>query len=174
MIIAKDKEYLLESALWLVFDPWCTQQQIDQDVTGWLLAELTNNDIINNYFAEQIYVYLEQKYSVKHKAIAISEEDIYIHSGIHSLFENWRNLNSVEKIKSYMHQHQLSDIVICGFHHGICTINRPWGAKQMRHHYNVYLKRDITCCLTILNTLKNIESIHKSDTLSEEMFTAII
>ena len=170
MIIAKDKKYLLKSALWLVFDPWKRQRDDREPDT----VDLQNTDVINNYFAEQIYAYLTQRYAVDHKAIAISYSEISAHDGIHPLFADWNNLNNVEKIDEYMLNNQLTDLVICGFHHGMCTLYRPYGARYMRFKYNVYLKRDLTCCLTTSDTKNNIYYLDKNDQMSRKMFKEII
>lgn len=113
-------------------DPWYPHPY-DQD-----LLLFPNIDEVNAVMIEKILDYLPH---LRHPVVSVATK-FSVHPKLTHL-ENMRN--DCRRARDYMSEHDLSDIVYLGFHHGYCIITKPDGAGQMRRWYRCWLKRDLAC-----------------------------
>jgi hypothetical protein len=133
MVIHPDHKFLIDSALWVVIDPWDLQPGLDPD---------HRINYINNYYCAMIDYYLN-KFVIKHKCISLDEEK-YTRS---SYFKTYSNMTLREQIIDYLSKYQLQNVVYTGFHNGLCIIDKDTGVKSIKKDANVYIKKDLVCTL---------------------------
>lgn len=97
----------------------------------WLSAETIR-------VSDKIAAYVEQ---VSHRAVVVPAWCQCI-----EVFSTWNNITTQSDLVDYMEQQGLTNIVYCGFAHGICIIseqNVGMKAVSKLNKYRLYLKHDL-------------------------------
>ncbi|MDA8842074.1 hypothetical protein N9N08_00180 [bacterium] len=136
-----DLKELQRSALWLIIDPWATSPNPEDN------RREPNLDILNEIVLTKIIDYLPK---LNHVAVSCGPT-------IHPLVKHIINLDygssdqsgprqdKFQALIEYTEKNDIKDIVYVGFHHGMCIINRPIGAKNLSlcTDLRLYIKRDL-------------------------------
>ena len=136
------EEWLRQNALWVIVDPWHHQP------TDKYKKRTPNIDCHNEVTIKKILHVLP---NIKHTYISVpydTGEPMFEALTPHPLMAHLPNLhNSFANLHLVMKRLKLNDIVYCGFHYGICIIDRPVGAKIMSKYYNIWYKKDLCSLL---------------------------
>jgi len=133
MYLHSDFENLTHDALWLVMDPWKQQPKVEPS---------HRINYINNYFCAFIAYSLDH-YKITHKCISL-DENRYVRS---EYFLGFNNIFDEHLLEDYLDDNGLDKVVYTGFHNGLCIVDNPTGAKNVRKFATTYAKKDCICTL---------------------------
>lgn len=129
-----DLEYLHKNALWMIMDawyphPWPHDVKEDPEIDQ-------RSDVMANRIAD----YLPNLKHVKNSC----PDRFPIHPKLAHI-ENYANEASGDiRVREYMQENQLKDIVYIGFHLGRCILHKETGAINMqRFNYRLWMKDDL-------------------------------
>lgn len=123
---------LSKQALWLVMHPAKSLDWETDQLFPWVRAEMIR-------MSEKIAWYLD---GVTHRAISVADWCTPLKE-----FSHWNNFSEQEHLIAYCNEHEIREIVYCGFHHGVCMLSDT--AVGMRTigslgKYQLYLKHDLS------------------------------
>ena len=132
-------DFLHLHALWLIMDPWLPHPW-PRDRQRWPHIDQHNQKTI-----DAIVDYLPR---LRHVAVSVSMK-YSVHPALHHLPNTQ---NRLEHLDAMMQQHRITDLVYTGFHWGICMLNKPDGAVNVKQHtgYTLYAFRPL--CATMPGT----------------------
>lgn len=144
----------MTNALWLIMDPWLEQPGGDTELSP-------NINKKNHETANKIALYLQD---ITHVRVSMDESHKIQPSLCHFVNIGY----NVETLKQYMDNNNLNNIVYCGFHYGICIVNRPTGIRAMSQFYKLWVKKDL-CGYFLKHCYQSQEKfISHADTLTTQ------
>ena len=121
-------KHLTTEALWIVMHPLIHFDHELHEIYPWMTVETIR-------WSNKISYYLEP---IKHKAMVAPLTPV-------RFFSKYQNILTFDELKNYTDQHNITELVYCGFHHGGCIISEKHvGMEAMSKHYKCYLKHDLT------------------------------
>ena len=131
---------LIQSALWLIIDPW--QHQIQHKPDGMPSHQSWGGDaylnIVNHYHRIKISQYLTH-WAPKHLYVSTPP---HIETG-HE-FKNIPVLQDTD-VKKKVVEEKFTEVVYTGFHYGRCINNPPQGIKNIHQFAKCYVVKDLVC-----------------------------
>jgi hypothetical protein len=132
--MSKKLQHLNDEALWIVMHPLIYFDSELHEIYPWMKAETIR-------WSNKISYYLEP---IKHKVMVAPLTPV-------RFFSKYQNILTFDELKNYTDQHNITELVYCGFHHGGCILSEKHvGMEAMSRYYKCYLKHDLT---TIAGTL---------------------
>ena len=138
--ISSMDQKLINSALWLIIDPW--QHQIQHKPDGMPRHQSYGGDqylnVVNHYFRHKILLYLTH-WAPKH---------LYVSSPSH--IETGHEFKDIPvlrytDVEKKVVEEKFTEIVYTGFHYGRCINNPPQGIKHMHQFAKCYIVKDLVC-----------------------------
>ena len=134
------KAELIQSALWLIIDPW--QHQIQHKPDGMPRHQSYGGDmylnVINHYFRHKVSQYLTA-WAPKHLYVSSPS---HIETGHESKDIDVLRYTDVEK---KVVEGKFTEVVYTGFHYGMCINNKPQGAMHISKFAKCYVVKDLVC-----------------------------
>ena len=134
------KQSLIDTALWLIIEPW--QHQIQQKPDGLPRHQSYGGDmylnVINHYHRTKIAQYLNH-WQPKH---------LYVSSPSHiETADEFKHLTRIRytEVEKIVVEQKFTEIVYTGFHYGMCINNPPQGIKHMHEFAKCYIVKDLVC-----------------------------
>lgn len=134
------KQSLIDTALWLIIDPW--QYQVQHKPDGMPRHQSYGGDaylnIVNHYFRHKISQYLT----------AWTPKHLYVSSPSHiETADEFKNLTQIRytDVEKKVVEQNFTDIVYVGFHYGLCINHEPQGCKHMHQFAKCYVVKDLVC-----------------------------
>jgi len=134
------KQELIQSALWLIIDPWQYQNQQKSSAVSphqqWASDAYLN--IVNHYHRTKIAQYLQ----------IWQPKNIYVSSPSHiETADEFKNLTQIRytDVEKKVVEQNFTDIVYVGFHYGMCINHEPQGCKHMHRFAKCYVVKDLVC-----------------------------